>query len=37
MTFLSCEQTLTCLFEPVEENLEVVRKKEGHTTSAEVP
>ena len=30
MTFLSCEQTLTCLFESVEKNLEVIWKKEGH-------
>jgi len=37
MTFLSCEQTLTCLFESVEKNLEVVWKKEGHTSSAQLP
>ena len=36
MTFLSCEQTLTCLFESVEKNLEVVWKKEGHTSSAQL-
>ena len=37
MTFLSCEQTLTCLFESVEKNLEVVWKKEGHTSSVQLP
>ena len=37
MTFLNCEQTLTCLFESVEKNLEVVWKKEGHTSSAQLP
>ena len=37
MTFLSCEQTLTCLFESVEKNLEVEWKKEGHTSSAQLP
>ena len=37
MTFLSCEQTLTCLFESVEKNLEAVWKKEGHTSSAQLP
>ena len=37
MTFLSCEQTLTCLFESIEKNLEVVWKKEGHTSSAQLP
>ena len=37
MTFLSCEQTLTCLFEYVEKHLEVVWKKEGHTSSAQLP
>ena len=37
MTFLSCEQTLTCLFESLETNLEAVWKKEGHTSSAQLP
>ena len=37
MTFLSFQQTLTCLFESVYKNLEVVWKKEGHTSSAQLP
>ena len=36
MTFLSCEQTLTYLFESVEKNLEVVWKKAEHTSSAQL-
>ena len=36
MTFLSFQQTLTCIFEYVEKNLEVVWKKEGHTSSTQV-
>ena len=30
------DQSLTCFFESVEKNLEVVWKKEGHTSSAQL-
>ena len=33
----SREQTLTCLFESVKKNLEVAWKKEGHTSSTQLP
>ena len=37
LRFLTCAKVLTCFYEFVEKNLEVVWKKEGNTSSAKLP